>query len=533
MCTVSRICVVAAIVAAFGTPVSVSAQGAAPVPGSLQLSLQQQPAASPTEVRRITAEEAVRLAAENNLGIRIARYDPQIEDLNILQARAGWSPSFTSSLVSGNTDSPNSSFLTGTGDTTSDGRFTGTAGLQQTLPWGGSYNIGWDGVRSTTTNPFSTFSPQLRSSLSLSYTQPLLRGWDIDNIRQQLQVSQKNRDISDIALRQTLATTSRTVRNAYWDLAYAIASLAVQQQSLELTQQSLRDTRARVEIGTTPPIDIVEAESEVAQRQEAVILAQAQIATSEDTLRALIYDPSTPDFWTVRIEPTDLPQFQPVPVNVDGAVRNALDRRTDLLQARKSLEVNDVNIRYLRNQSLPDITANVDYGLAGLGGTQFLRQQGFPPGPILSQSNRGFGSVLGDLFANDFPSWTASLNITYPIGTSPTEANLARVRLQRVQTQTQIRSQELNVTTEVRQAARQVITNQQRVAATRSAREFAERRLDAEQRKFAAGTTGSTSFVVFQVQAALATARNNELRAILDYNQSVVNLETVQEVPLR
>jgi outer membrane protein len=530
MCTVSRICVVAAVVAAFGTPVSVSAQATPPVAGGLPLSLSQQPAADPGEVRRISADEAVRLAVENNLGIRIARYNPQIEDLNVLQARAGWAPTFTSTFQKNSTDSPNASLLAGSGSVLSDARVTGTAGIQQTMPWGGTYNVGWDGLRSTTSNPLSTFSPQLRSTLSLNYTQPLLRGWDIDNIRQQLQVSQKNREISDISLRQTLASTGRTVRNSYWNLAYAIASLQVQQQSLELAEQSLRDTRARVEIGTTPPIDIVEAESEVASRQEAVILAQAQIATAEDTLRALIYDPAMPNFWTIRIEPTDLSTFQPTTVNVDMVVRAALDRRTDLQQARRTLERNDVNIRFFRNQSLPEITASIDYGLAGLGGTQYQRAPGFPPGPILSQSERGFGSVLSDLFANEFPNWTASLNISYPIGTSASEANLARVRLQQVQTQTQLRSQELNVTTQVRQAAREVRTNQQRVEATRSSREFAERRLDAEQRKFAAGT--STSFIVFQVQNTLAVARNNELRAILDYNQSVVDLETVQEVPL-
>jgi outer membrane protein TolC len=123
------------------------------------------------------------------------------------------------------------------------------------------------------------------------------------------------------------------------------------------------------------------------------------------------------------------------------------------------------------------------------------------------------------------------VNISYPLGTSQQEANLARARLQHSQTQTRIRNQELQVAMQVREAARQVVTNQQRVQTTRSSREFAERRLDAEQRKFAAGT--STNFFVFQAQRDLALARNNELRAILDYNQSRVDLETVQDVPLR
>jgi outer membrane protein TolC len=178
----------------------------------------------------------------------------------------------------------------------------------------------------------------------------------------------------------------------------------------------------------------------------------------------------------------------------------------------------------LRNQTLPDVTANFNYGLQGLGGTQLQRGLGpFGPGTgdVIGQSQRGYTSVLGDLFRNTYPSWTASLNISYPIGMSQAEASLARVRLQRNQSETQIKNQELQVVTQVRQAARQVQTNQQRVQTTQVSRQLAERRLEAEQRKFTAGT--STSFVVFQAQRDLAQARNNELRAILDYARSAVD----------
>jgi len=160
----------------------------------------------------------------------------------------------------------------------------------------------------------------------------------------------------------------------------------------------------------------------------------------------------------------------------------------------------------------------------------FLRGAGFP-GPVVGHTERGFADVVGDLFANDFPSWTASLTVSYPIGPTPQDAGLARARLQYTQSQTQLRNQQLQVTTEVREAARQMLTNQKRVETTRVSRQLAERRLEAEERKFAAGT--STSFFVFQAQRDLAQARNNELRATLDYSRSVVDLETDQETPLR
>ena len=517
-----------------GTAVSVSAQvaarrqGAAAGQGVPPL-VTQVPLPAP-EARRLTVDDAVRAALENNLGIQVARVDPLVQDLSVAQAQAAWAPSFTSLFRSGSTDSPNNSFLSGSqGLGTTDSSVVTNVGFDKLTYRGGSYSIGWDNTRSTTTNLFTNFSPQIRSSLALSIRQPLLRNFSIDSLRQQVEVSQKNREIADVTLRSSVVSTTRAVRNAYWELAYAIASLAVQQQSLDLANESLRNTRARVEIGTTPPIDIVEAEAEVATREESVILAEAQIQSSEDTLRALIYDPSMPDFWTIRIEPTDLPPFQPITVDVDGAMRRALEQRTDIEQARKTLEATDVNIRFFRNQTLPDVTASFDYGLVGVGGTQFRRGEGFP-GPIIGQSQRGFGTVLSDLFTNDFPQWTAALNITYPIGATAQEANLARARLQYSQSLTQIRNQELQVVTQVREAGRQVQTNQRRVETTRTSRQLAERRLEAEERKFAAGT--STTFFVFQAQRDLAQARTSEVRAISDYNKSLVDFEAVQEVPL-
>jgi outer membrane protein len=560
---VTRTCFMALIAAAFGTQVSVSAQAPANGPeafvssavggtargrvgllAAAQQAVAQQatPAQQPAPpsdgrpVRRLTADEAVKLAIENNLGIQISRVDPQIEDLNVAAARGAWAPAFNSLFQNNSIQRPSANIFTGSQEANfKQDTFTSNLGITQNLPWGGIYDVGWDSSRSSSNNPGNTWKPQLNSTLSFNYQQSLMRGWSIDNTRQQLLVSEKNREIADVGLRQTLTSTTRTVRNAYWNLAYAVASLSVQQQSLDLAQESLRNTRSRVEIGTTPPIDIVEAESEVAAREEAVIVAQAQIATAEDTLRTLVFDTAMPDFWNVRIEPTELPPFQPLTVDTDGAVRNALERRTDLQQTKRSMEATEVNIRFFRNQTLPDVQANVNYGLSALGGTRLTTTGGFPGIPVDPTAPTGpveksYASVLRDLLGVNSPSWTAALNITYPIGTSQADANLARTRLQYSQSQTRLKNQQLQVTTQVRQQARNVQTNQQRVQSTRASRQLAERKLEAEQRKFQAGT--STSFLVFQAQRDLSQARNNELRAILDYNQSVVDFETVQEVPI-
>jgi outer membrane protein TolC len=220
----------------------------------------------------------------------------------------------------------------------------------------------------------------------------------------------------------------------------------------------------------------------------------------------------------------------PVSLDVDAAVRNAIDTRGDLITARRQLDNTLIDVRYYKNQRMPALDLNVTYGLVGLGGTQFEYGSGFPP-PVIGQSERGFGSVLGDVFGNDYKSWSVGFQLSYPLGMSVADASLAQARLQQVQAETNLRSMEMLVTTSVRDVARQVTTNQKRVEATQKARELAERRLEAEQKKFNVGL--STTFVVFQLQRDVASQRAREVAAIIDYNKSLVDFEAVQQAPIR
>src|SRR5262249_42863371 len=154
-----------------------------------------------------------------------------------------------------------------------------------------------------------------------------------------------------------------------------------------------------VEIGTMAPIDIVDAKAEVARNEEAVIVAQAQIEQAEDTLRTLIFDPASADFWTTRIEPSDTVPFTAQKIDTEAAVRNALDKRTDLQQANTSIQQSNVSLRYFRNQILPDVNAQLYYQSAAAGGVLLspvnLNEVG--PGTVITRSvlgQRGFGSVL-------------------------------------------------------------------------------------------------------------------------------------------
>ena len=521
----------AAIVSVFGAD-PVRAQTTPPMTSAQVISAAAQSMTPQGPVRRLSIDEAVALALEQNLDLQVERLNPQVQDYAISVATSNWVPNFTSFISTRNQEQLPQDIFSGTQATITQGSMTTNAGFNQLLPWGGSYQAGWTSGRNTTNNDYSPFQPQLNSTFAAGYSQPLLRNFKIDGVRQQYLVSKKNREISDVQLVEAIGQTGRNVKNAYWDLVFAINNLEVQKQSLSLAQQSLRDNRARVEIGTMAPIDIIEAQAEVARREESVILAEASISRAEDRLRALISNPAQPDFWTTRLEPSDVATFVPVNVDVQSAVRTALDRRTDLNVSVKQLESNDISIRYLRNQSLPDVTANLNYSALGLGGTQRRFESILPGQPpiIAAVTQRSFGSVLGDAFGGAYPTWNFNVQMTYPLGRSISEANVARARLQNQQAERQIESQKLNIATQIRDLARNAQTNGKRVEATRSARALAEERLKAEEKKFTAGMT--SSFLVFQAQRDLSQARNNELQAIIDYLKSVVDFQTAQEVPL-
>jgi outer membrane protein len=483
-------------------------------------------------VRRISVDDAVQLALEQNLGIQIERVNPRIQDVAVAQARSLWVPTASSTLSNNSTTSQAISVFSGGQTQVNDSRFTTVFGVSQLLPTGANYSVSWNNWRATSTNIFNSYNPQLSSTLSLNVTQPLIRNFKIDAARQQLELSRKDRDASDLQLRSTIVATTRNVKNAYWELVYQISSLNAAQQSLDLAKRVLGDNEKRVQIGTMAPIDIVEAQSEVARNEESVIIAQAAIKSAEDQLRALIYNPSSPDFWTLTIEPSETAPFQAQTVNVDEAMSRATANRVDIKQALNGLEHSDINLRYYRNQSLPDVSAQLTYSSAAAGGVQLSPITSFSPTSVQRTiiGQRGYGTVLGDAFGNAFPAWTLGVTISYPIGTSTADTNLARTKLQYSQSETQLKNLQLQVATQVREIGRQVQTNQKRVDTTRVARELAERRLEAAEKKFAAGI--ETSFFVFQAQRDLSTARTSEVRAISDYNKSLVDFEAVQQAPL-
>jgi outer membrane protein TolC len=477
----------------------------------------------------LTLDEATARALERNLDIAVERLNPQTFDLNIARIRAAYRPTATSTIGRLSRVQPPTSTLNG-GTIVDNTTTTYNSGLQQLVPWGGgAFAFQFNNNKQVTSNNLVNYNPAFNNNFALTLTQPLLRGFLIDNNRQQLVVTALNRDASEIQLRGTIATTLANVRNAYWELLYSIQALDVARGSLDLATKLVADNRSRVEVGALAPLDVVQAQAEEATRRQALAQADAQARTAELSLKRLIVSGTDDPLWSVEINPVDRPTFLPEPLDVQGAVRKALDNRTDLQIARKTIDSNNVTLRFMRNQTLPELDLTAMYGANGLGGTQFRRNGSGVTSQVIGVVPGGYGDAWRTLTGRDFPTWNLALNLSYPLGASAQEAQLARARVQLNQSAAQLRALELQVATDVTNAALQVQSGLTRYQAATVARDLAQQRLDAEQSRFEVGL--STNFLVVQAQRDLATAQNTELRALLDYRRALVDYERLQETP--
>ncbi len=406
----------------FGSGREVFASGQAapqPPPASPEPQIPVSTSTDSGPVVRLSADDAVRMALENNLGIQAERLSPQITTLNVSQARAAYAPVLFSNFLNRNSTQPPSSFITGAGTVLTNESFSQNGGLQQNVQWGGGrYTFSIDGSKVTTSAIDSRYNPQLSSNLTAQYVQPLLRGFKTDNLRQQIETSRNNEVIADIGLRERVTVTTLAVRTAYFDLIGAVEGHKVAVQSLQLAQDSLRNNRTKVEVGTLAPIDIIEAEAEVASNEEAVINAEARIKSVEDRLRSLVLNPTQPDFWTLRLEPTDAPSLTPIAVDVQGAITNALANRTDIARLKKQIDNVDVGVRFAENQRMPGLDVVANYNVIGLAGTQFQFGQGFPP-PVVDQSVRSFSSALRRRVRPGFPHLERGIELQLPARHQP------------------------------------------------------------------------------------------------------------------
>ena len=521
------------------TPAPAPAQTAVPTPTSpAQPAAQTQPIAFVTAGPRVdlSIEEAVARAREKNIDIGVARITPRLTDFTLAGLEANYRLNLTSSSNASKVSTPATNatqgVAVGTNQVTSTVAWN--AGFAQNLyRGGGNYAITWNNNRRAQSSANAFRNPTFNSNFGLNATQPLLRGFKIDSTRAALRTSRISQQNDEIALQSTTQTTMANTRNAYWDLVFAIQAVEAAQNSLDISAKLVSDNQARVEIGTLAPIDIKSAQAEQASRRLTLVQAQATVRTSELALKRLIVSGTDDPLWGASINPVDRPAAVPEAINVDAAVARALRERTDVQQSLNNLKISDINLQNQVDATKPQLNLTLNYGLSGLGGPTTSTVRDPITGVILSQTPvpSGYVDALRNIFGFDVPQFTAGVSFAYPLGKSAQQATVARSRLSLDQANANLKSLQLQIATDVANAALTVQSSLESVQASRTARELAQERLNAMQSKFEVGM--STNYEVVQAQRDFLDSQNNELRALLNYRKALVNFETVQTVGTR
>ncbi|HEY7501351.1 MAG TPA: TolC family protein [Vicinamibacterales bacterium] len=494
---------------------------------TLQQPISGQPPAAQGPRVDLTADDAVARALEKNVTLASQRLTPRLSDYQIAATWATYRPSLTSTYVSNSaTQLPNTTIEGG--DVVHNDTANWNAGITQNLRWyGGSYNLQWTNDRQNTDRFNSTFNPVFNSGFRAQFNQPLIQNFKIDQTRANLQTQAIQRDIAELDLQATIASTTAQVRNAYWELAYAQLNLEAQRASFDLASRLVNDNKQRVEIGTMAPIDVVQAQAEQATRRQAVVNAEATLKNNELALKRLIVSGTDDPVWNATLNAVDKPSAIADSFDLEVAVRNALANRTDLATAKKNIDSANVTLKSFSNQSLPSLNLQATYSLAGRGGTALLRNR--DTNEILETFPGGYSDALAALRGWEFPTWNVQMQFTYPLGTSQAEANKARQQLVIQQNQATVKATELQVATEVTAAAIAIRNSQEAIAAATAARELSEQRYNAAQSKLDVGM--ATNFEVVQAQRDLADARNRELRELLNLRRALVDFQRVQISP--
>ena len=453
--------------------------------------------------RTLTLRECVERALHDNLEIRAERINPSIATWGVVFQQGVFDPSFGAQLNYTDSSTPQTS-----GSSSLSRTLDPQLGLAGKLPTGTGYALT---VADTRAGGTSYMDYLYTGSTTLTLTQPLLKNFWLDPNLAQIRVARKQRSIAIQNFEMLVMNKVSAVSQAYYELVFAIEDHKAKREDFTRAQALLEENRKRVKAGVMSPLDVTQAEAGVAEREEAVIVAERLIKDNENALKRLMSH-EVRAFSGETLVPVDYPVVQMIETDAVRSTRTALEERPDYRAAKETVERQNILLQYNRNQLWPELDLRGSYGMNGL-------------------SWSGFDTLTRQQLGNDNPVWGVGIAITIPLGNRQARANYHTARLDREQSLINLKQAEQDIVVQVDNAVGKVETNLKRVEATRVASRLAEESLKAEETKLHAGT--STSFLVLQAQSQLAAARSAEIRARSDYSESVVELRRVEGATLR
>jgi HAE1 family hydrophobic/amphiphilic exporter-1 len=471
----------------------------------------------------LTLEDAVQMALENNNDIDASRNDVEIAEFELRGARGVFDPIISTESYYESATIPTASLIGGgVNGAVTQTRLFGSGGLSGFTPiFGGTYAARFDSSRTSTSNTNATLNPQFPTIVSLNYVQPLWRNRSIDNNRRSIEIAKKNLSLSDSQFRQAAIEIIAQVEQAYWNLAFSLRHLQVQLDAVRQARDLLESNRRLVAQGVIAPIDIVAATAQITTFEQEVYAAQEAVTRAENSLKTLMLPNRSDAAWSRPLTPVSPISLEPPQIGLEIAVTEALKNRPEIMQLQASSEINKIDQEYYRNQTKPQIDLVGTYTSQGLAGTETARAIDPETGMSRVPPNLvgGYFTSLGNLIAQDYPTYRAGITINLPWGNRTAKANLGRTLVQERRIENVRAQAEQVIEAEVRNALQALRSAQARLQSAAATRSSAEQLAESEERQFRAGTT--TFYLVLERQTELIAARGRELQAQTDLNRAI------------
>jgi HAE1 family hydrophobic/amphiphilic exporter-1 len=500
----------------------------------------------------LSLNEAIRLALENNNDIHASRIDVEMAEHDLTASRGAYDPKLFSESYFERQSIPVASFFGGSnGNSLKVNNTTSQIGLSGLAPkYGGSYELNMSSTHYSSNNFFNTLNPAVSSQLTFTYTQPLVRGLRTDDARRRIEIAKKNLTLTDVQFRQKATEIITNVEQAYWELVNALKTLQVQIEAVKQSRAQVETNQRQVAQGVLAPIDVVEAEAQVKNFEQNVYSAQEQVTRAENTLKTLMLPDRKADLWSRALLPTTAVTLEAPRVLLSEAVNAALENRMELAQLRTSAEINQIDQKFYRDQTKPQVDLELSYSSNGYAGSvsdntnplitdmnalqnriaELSSIAGLPPvqtntlnPTVPANMQGGYGQSLSNMLGQDNPTVKVGVKISLPLKNRTAKAELGHSLAEGRRIETQRAQTEQMIEADVRNAMQSVRSIEARLAAAAAQRLAADQQYTSEQRKFQAGM--STVYLVLQRQTDLVVARGKELQAQTDLNKAIADFQ--------
>jgi HAE1 family hydrophobic/amphiphilic exporter-1 len=479
--------------------------------------------------RRLTLDQAVEVAIRANLDVAIERTNVDAAAEAAHGARGSFDPTFRWQPTFGDSNTPAESLLQGWNGITTQHAAGQSVSWHEKTPWNGlTFDAAFSNSRVTTADPFVSLSPFYTSQLTLSVTQPLLRGRQTDADRALIKIRCKQRDGAAAELEARAIDIASRVEQAYWDLVAARRQADVAAEAANLAKVQLERDERMIAAGTLPSVELSAAQSELEARMDDLYRATGEITEVENNLKTLLARDRRDDLWQDEIVPADTGVAGPPAVIViQDAVAEALRRRPELKAVDADRAVNRVQTGQDADLVKPAMNLVASYSLAGLAGT--IRPLSgpvaqFAPGVVLPASLQGgAGQSLASLFGGNYQSVQVGVAFDFTVHNRAARSGLANDAIARKRLELVRGRAEQAIEAQVRNALQALETARQRGRAAAAGVVAAKDKLESESRLFAAGE--STNFLVLTRQNEYAAARRRQVDADAAFNRAVAQFQ--------